>query len=99
MVHLRNEVINLCHVLFNDSNYTVLYDTIMCVYKKAVPKLEQRINNLVELISELKDRTTDDVDDVMETNEDEIGTKITTSSSSSTLSKQTLNIKVNYTRR
>ena len=57
---IRNEVISLCRTLFKNNNYAILFDSIMSAYKKAVPKIETRISNIVEIISDLKDETNDE---------------------------------------
>ena len=46
---------NLCHTLFGNKNYLFLFDNVMEIYKLLLPNLQQRINNLVELISDIKD--------------------------------------------
>ena len=58
---IRNEVISLCRTLFKNNNYAILFDSIMSAYKKAVPKIETRISNIVEIISDLKDEENETV--------------------------------------
>jgi len=53
--HGRKTLTTLCHELFANRSYVFLFDSVMSVYKLLVPNLQQRINNLVELISDLKD--------------------------------------------
>ena len=53
--HGKKMVITFCEQLFSNKNYVFLFDSIMKVYKKLIPNLQQRINKLVELISDLKE--------------------------------------------
>ncbi len=48
-------MIQLCHDLFSKIIYSFLFDSVLTVYKKLIPNLQQRINNIVELISDLRD--------------------------------------------
>lgn len=54
-VHGKKTLINLCHDLFSNKRYVFFFDTVMSVYKLLIPSLQQRINNLTELISDIKD--------------------------------------------
>ncbi len=45
----------LCHNLFSNRNYAFIFESIMKVYKRLLPSLQTRVNNLVELISDIKD--------------------------------------------
>jgi len=54
-IHGKKILINLCHELFSNKNYTFLFDSLIKIYKAIVPNLQQRINNLVELISDIRD--------------------------------------------
>jgi condensin complex subunit 3 len=54
-VHGKKMLTNLCHDLFANKNYSFLFESIMKVYKRLIPNLQTRINNLVELVSDLKD--------------------------------------------
>lgn len=54
-VHGKKTLTNLCHDLFANKNYSFLFESIMKVYKRLIPNLQTRINNLVELVSDLKD--------------------------------------------
>lgn len=54
-VHGKKMLTTLCHELFANKHYVFLFDTIMSVYKLLFPNLQQRINNITELISDIKD--------------------------------------------
>ena len=54
-VHGKKTLINLCHALFSNKKYVFFFDTVMSVYKLLIPSLQQRINNVTELISDIKD--------------------------------------------
>jgi chromosome segregation ATPase len=43
--------------LFSNKNYSFLFESVMRVYRTVVPSLQQRINNIVELISDIRDPT------------------------------------------
>ena len=53
--HGKKTLINFCEQLFSNKNYLFLFESIMKVYKLLIPNLQQRINKLVELISDLKE--------------------------------------------
>lgn len=53
--HGKKSLNTLCHKLFSNKNYVIIYETLIEIYKKLHPNLQTRINNLVELISDLKD--------------------------------------------
>ena len=54
--HGKKTLINFCEQLFSNKNYVFLFESIMKVYKMLMPNLQQRINKLVELISDLKEQ-------------------------------------------
>ena len=41
--------------MFANRNYIFIFDEIMKIYRLVVPNLQQRINNIVELISDIRD--------------------------------------------
>jgi condensin complex subunit 3 len=57
-LHGKKVLLSLCQSLFSNRNYTFLFDSVYNIYKKIQPNLQQRMNNLTELISDLKDPIT-----------------------------------------
>lgn len=54
-IHGKKILSNLCLEIFSNSRYVFLYDEVMAVYKLITPNLQSRINNICELISDIKD--------------------------------------------
>ncbi len=85
----------MCRTLFKNNNYAILFDSIMGAFKKAVPKIEIRISNIVEIISDLKDHTSDeDNEESMELLMNVDDSKVSTTGVASKQTIATLNIKV-----
>lgn len=55
--HGKKSLNTLCNKFFSNKNYVIIYETLMKIYTLLHPNLQTRINNLVELISDLKDRS------------------------------------------
>lgn len=53
--HGKKTLQKLCHDLFANRNYIFIFDEVMKIYRLVVPSLQQRINNIVELISDIRD--------------------------------------------
>lgn len=53
--HGKKKLIGLCEKLFSKPNMAFAFDSVMNVYKLVVPNAQQRINRIVELISDIKD--------------------------------------------
>jgi hypothetical protein len=60
--HGKKTLIQFCEQLFSNKNYLFLFDSIMKVYKMLIPNLQQRINKLVELISDLREHSDTDIE-------------------------------------
>lgn len=54
-VHGKKTLQKLCHELLARRDYEFLFEPIMGVYKLLYPSLQQRINQIVELISDIRD--------------------------------------------
>jgi hypothetical protein len=54
-VHGKKTLIKLCHALFSNKKYVTFFDTVMSVYILLIPSSKQRINKVIELISDVKD--------------------------------------------
>lgn len=54
-VHGKKTLQKLCHELLARRDYDFLFESIMGVYKLLYPSLQQRINQIVELISDIRD--------------------------------------------
>ena len=62
--HGKKTLVQFCEQLFADKNYEYLFEAVMKVYKILIPNLQQRINKLVELISDLKEPPEREEEDV-----------------------------------
>ncbi|RNA41325.1 condensin complex subunit 3 isoform X2 [Brachionus plicatilis] len=54
--HGKKSLHSLCHKLFSNSNYVIIYSSLIDTYQLLHPNLQTRTNNLIELISDLKDK-------------------------------------------
>ena len=54
-VHGKKTLQKLCHELLSRRDYDYLFEAVMGVYKLLYPQLQQRINQIVELISDIRD--------------------------------------------
>ena len=70
-VHGKKVLAKLCHDIFANKNYLFLFEPTMHIYKMLEPHIQQRINSIVELISDLQNPTSTQLQQQQQTQQEQ----------------------------